>query len=151
MPRWRTMIEPACTSWPSPAFTPRRWPPLSRPFFELEPAFLWAMVGYSSFVASVASSAGFFALAGFAAVVSAFAAVLVERLEPLADDLVEVLSSPACVRDAVVLGLAVVELFEAALVAVAFVVVLRPLVDFDSAVDAEPSLAASAWSAVAFL
>ena len=43
MPRWRTMIEPAETSWPSPALTPRRWPTLSRPFFELEPAFLCAM------------------------------------------------------------------------------------------------------------
>ena len=32
MPRWRTMIEPAGTSWPSPALTPRRWPTLSRPF-----------------------------------------------------------------------------------------------------------------------
>src|SRR6202142_2455621 len=37
------MIEPAGTSWPSPAFTPSRWPTLSRPFFEPEPAFLWAM------------------------------------------------------------------------------------------------------------
>ena len=42
MPRWRTMIEPAETSWPSPALTPRRWPTLSRPFLELEPAFLCA-------------------------------------------------------------------------------------------------------------
>ena len=49
MPRWRTMIEPAETSWPSPAFTPRRWPTLSRPFFELEPAFLCAISDYSSF------------------------------------------------------------------------------------------------------
>ena len=32
MPRWRTMIEPAVTSWPSPALTPSRWPTLSRPF-----------------------------------------------------------------------------------------------------------------------
>src|SRR3954467_14110831 len=45
MPRWRTMIEPAGTSCPSPALTPSRWPTLSRPFFELEPAFLWAMLG----------------------------------------------------------------------------------------------------------
>src|SRR5687768_6759479 len=37
------MIEPAGTSWPSPALTPRRWPTLSRPFLELEPAFLWAI------------------------------------------------------------------------------------------------------------
>src|SRR5256885_15880680 len=49
MPRCRTMIDPAVTSWPSPALTPRRWPTLSRPFFELEPAFLWAIACYSSF------------------------------------------------------------------------------------------------------
>src|SRR6185436_12397852 len=50
MPRWRTRMEPACTTWPSPTLTPRRWPTLSRPFFELEPAFLCAMA-YSSFLA----------------------------------------------------------------------------------------------------
>src|SRR3954453_18389926 len=44
------MIEPAETSWPSPRLTPRRWPTLSRPFFELEPAFLCAMA-YSAFLA----------------------------------------------------------------------------------------------------
>src|SRR5438045_1886874 len=45
------MIVPAFTSWPSPTFTPRRWPTLSRPFFELEPAFLCAMaVAYDSFL-----------------------------------------------------------------------------------------------------
>jgi len=38
MPRCRTMIEPAVTNWPSPRFMPSRWPTLSRPFFELEPA-----------------------------------------------------------------------------------------------------------------
>src|SRR5512143_222818 len=43
MPRCRTMIEPAETSWPSPALMPSRWPTLSRPFFELEPAFLCAI------------------------------------------------------------------------------------------------------------
>src|ERR1044071_5035296 len=43
------MIDPADTSWPSPALTPRRWPTLSRPFFELEPAFLCAICSYSSF------------------------------------------------------------------------------------------------------
>ena len=43
MPRWRTMIEPAVTSWPSPALTPSRWPTLSRPFLTLPPAFLWAI------------------------------------------------------------------------------------------------------------
>src|SRR5689334_16485284 len=121
MPRWRTMIEPACTSWPSPALTPSRWPTLSRPFLELEPAFLWAMVGYSSFFALVAASAaGFFALVGFSVVASALAAVLVERVDPLAEVLLVVLSSPAWVRDAVVLGLAV--LFEAVLVVLVFAV-----------------------------
>src|SRR5262245_13371779 len=43
MPRWRTMIVPACTAWPSPALMPSRWPTLSRPFLELEPAFLCAI------------------------------------------------------------------------------------------------------------
>ncbi len=43
IPRWRTMIEPAVTSWPSPALTPSRWPTLSRPFLTLPPAFLWAI------------------------------------------------------------------------------------------------------------
>src|SRR3990172_3640162 len=43
MPRWRTRIDPAVTAWPSPTFTPRRWPTLSRPFLELEPAFLCAI------------------------------------------------------------------------------------------------------------
>src|SRR5687768_17862417 len=37
------MIAPARTASPSPAFTPRRWPALSRPFLTLEPAFLWAI------------------------------------------------------------------------------------------------------------
>src|SRR3954465_13121952 len=62
------MIEPAGTSWPSPTFTPRRWPTLSRPFLELEPAFLWAISGYSSFfvrlrfgAADVSSVAAFLA------------------------------------------------------------------------------------------
>src|SRR3954471_8123499 len=50
MPRCRTMIEPAGTSWPSPTLTPSRWPTLSRPFFELEPAFLCAMDQASFFV-----------------------------------------------------------------------------------------------------
>src|SRR6266545_4630586 len=67
------MIEPALTSCPSPAFTPRRWPTLSRPFLELEPAFLWAMsqssfpvrelrlgaeLDVASFLSAVASPAG---------------------------------------------------------------------------------------------
>src|SRR5512146_1721597 len=44
------MIVPALTSWPPPALTPRRWPTLSRPFFELDPAFLWAIAYASSFL-----------------------------------------------------------------------------------------------------
>src|SRR5450759_2589368 len=62
-PRWRTMIEPAGTSWPSPTFTPRRWPTESRPFFELEPAFLWA-IDQSSFFAARARLAAGFAVSG---------------------------------------------------------------------------------------
>src|SRR5260221_11382143 len=52
------MIEPAGTSWPSPAFTPSRWPTLSRPFLTLPPAFLWA-IGYLSFGARVVFGAAF--------------------------------------------------------------------------------------------
>src|SRR5688572_13215440 len=66
MPRWRTMIEPADTSWPSPAFTPRRWPTLSRPFFELEPAFLCA-IDYSFAFLAAGLAAVVFLVAGFAA------------------------------------------------------------------------------------
>src|SRR5215203_6717780 len=89
MPRWRTMIDPAGTSWPSPHFTPRRWPTLSRPFLTLPPAFLWA-IAYSSFLVArglaafvgaapaspSAASALALAVAGFFVVVlaSAFAA-----------------------------------------------------------------------------
>src|SRR5258705_13952537 len=58
MPRWRTMIEPAGTSWPSPALTPSRWPTLSRPFLTLPPAFLWA-IAYLSFGALVVFGAAF--------------------------------------------------------------------------------------------
>src|SRR5207244_10835859 len=52
------MIEPAGTSWPSPAFTPSRWPTLSRPFLTLPPAFLWA-IAYLSFGARVVFGAAF--------------------------------------------------------------------------------------------
>src|SRR4029079_10884353 len=62
---WRTMIEPAGTSWPSPTLTPRRWPTESRPFFELEPAFLWAIRSYSSFLGARFGLAAVL-LAGFA-------------------------------------------------------------------------------------
>src|SRR3954447_23273978 len=100
MPRWQTMIEPACASWPSPALTPSRWPTLSRPFLELEPAFLWA-IGYSSFIASVSAvssvcAAGLAALVGFAVAVSGFAAAVLLFAAVLL--LGAVLSSPACVR-----------------------------------------------------
>src|SRR5580765_7508703 len=52
------MIEPAGTSWPSPAFTPSRCPTLSRPFLTLPPAFLWA-IAYLSFGARVVFGAAF--------------------------------------------------------------------------------------------
>src|SRR5688572_5424922 len=68
IPRCRTMIEPAGTSCPSPTFTPRRWPALSRPFFELEPAFLWAMSSYSSFFVRLRFGAAFVWGAGVFAV-----------------------------------------------------------------------------------
>src|SRR5580765_2349971 len=61
------MIEPAGTSWPSPAFTPSRCPTLSRPFLTLPPAFLWA-IAYLSFGAAflvVLSSAAEALAAGF--------------------------------------------------------------------------------------
>src|SRR5664279_5798740 len=82
IPRWRTMIEPAGTSWPSPTFTPSRWPTESRPFFELEPAFLWAIDQSSFFAARGRLAAGFavsgagvfpLAAAGFALPVAGFA------------------------------------------------------------------------------
>src|SRR5512146_3427405 len=81
------MIVPALTSWPSPALTPRRWPTLSRPFFELDPAFLWAIAYASSFLEArgrlgvsglAASAAGALARPRFGASVglaSAFVAV----------------------------------------------------------------------------
>src|SRR5215813_2339846 len=43
VPRWRTMMLPAGTTWPPKRFTPRRWPGESRPLRELPPAFLCAM------------------------------------------------------------------------------------------------------------
>src|SRR5258706_14753751 len=86
MPRWRTMIAPAGTSWPSPALTPSRWPTLSRPFLTLEPAFLCA-IGYLSFFARARVplwpallSAGL----AFDALVSLAFAPLVEALAPRA-------------------------------------------------------------------
>src|SRR5437773_1326758 len=72
------MIVPEWTSWPSPALTPNRWPTLSRPFFELEPAFLWAIAGYSSFLVARVR----FGVAGLGAVVatSGLGAVLAASL-----------------------------------------------------------------------
>src|SRR3954462_10900806 len=78
MPRWRTRIHAALTSWPSPAFTPSRWPTLARPFFELEPAVLWAIDQASLFGlrleglwSVLARAAGFFAAAFALALASA--------------------------------------------------------------------------------
>src|SRR4051812_38814250 len=76
MPRCRTMIEPAGTSWPSPTLTPSRWPTLSRPFFELEPAFLCAM-DQASFLVELERRAGAFSVVVLVLVfVSALAAGL---------------------------------------------------------------------------
>src|SRR5512143_111019 len=70
------MIVPALTSWPSPALTPRRWPTLSRPFFELDPAFLWA-IGYAS---SFLEARGRFVVSGLAGVSASAAAFVRPRL-----------------------------------------------------------------------
>src|SRR5215813_7958442 len=43
VPRWRTRMLPAGTTWPPKRFTPRRWPGESRPLRELPPAFLCAI------------------------------------------------------------------------------------------------------------
>src|SRR5688500_1565423 len=74
LPRWRTMIVPDRTYWPSPRLTPSRLPALSRPFLLDEPAFLCA-IDYSfdsAFLAGLRRrGAGF---AGASSVASAFAA-----------------------------------------------------------------------------
>ena len=46
MPRWRTRISPALTSWPPYRFTPSRCAAESRPLRELDAPFLWAMAAY---------------------------------------------------------------------------------------------------------
>jgi hypothetical protein len=47
VPRWRTMISPALTTWPPKRFTPRRWAFESRPLrVELAP-FLCAICFFS--------------------------------------------------------------------------------------------------------
>src|SRR5215208_5705054 len=43
VPRWRTMISPALTSWPPKRLTPRRWALESRPLRDDEAPFLCAM------------------------------------------------------------------------------------------------------------
>src|SRR5690242_3433282 len=43
VPRWRTMISPALTSWPPKRLTPRRWAFESRPFLVDAAPFLCAM------------------------------------------------------------------------------------------------------------
>src|SRR4051794_25229169 len=43
VPRWRTMISPALTTWPPKRFTPRRWEFESRPFLVEAAPFLCAI------------------------------------------------------------------------------------------------------------
>src|SRR3954462_12214115 len=43
VPRWRTMISPALTTWPPKRFTPSRWALESRPLRDDEAPFLCAM------------------------------------------------------------------------------------------------------------
>src|SRR3954451_13526968 len=43
VPRWRTMISPALTTWPPKRFTPRRWALESRPLRDDDAPFLCAM------------------------------------------------------------------------------------------------------------
>src|SRR3954449_7847824 len=43
VPRWRTMISPALTTWPPKRLTPRRWALESRPLRDDEAPFLCAM------------------------------------------------------------------------------------------------------------
>src|SRR5439155_8258523 len=45
VPRWRTRISPALTTWPPNRFTPRRLALESRPLRELDAPFLCAMAG----------------------------------------------------------------------------------------------------------
>src|SRR5215217_8832015 len=45
VPRWRTMISPALTTWPPKRLTPRRWAFESRPLRDDEAPFLCAMSG----------------------------------------------------------------------------------------------------------
>src|SRR5260370_4843268 len=45
VPRWRTMISPALTTWPPNLLTPSRWALESRPFLLDEAPFLCAISG----------------------------------------------------------------------------------------------------------
>src|SRR5262249_56531460 len=78
VPRWRTMMLPAGTSWPPKRFTPRRWPGESRPLRELPPAFLCAIAGYSflAFAAFVLAASGLVPPAAAAFLAGAFFAFL---------------------------------------------------------------------------
>src|SRR5438309_7051212 len=86
VPRWRTMIIPAFTVWPSNNFTPRRFAFESRPLREEPRPFLCAIYVPFFFAAGLRVgaffAAGFFAGAfGFAAAFgsSFFAAAVLER------------------------------------------------------------------------
>src|SRR5260221_1345954 len=114
------MIEPAGTSWPSPAFTPSRWPTLSRPFLTLPPAFLWA-IAYLSFGARVVFG-------------SAFGAAFFVVLSSAADALAAGFFGAAFAAVA----------FGTVLAAEAFCFTLVAFFDFASAVTDFSSLAASA-------
>src|SRR4051794_4585361 len=47
VPRWRTRISPALTSWPPKRLTPRYWGFESRPLRELDAPFLCAIASQS--------------------------------------------------------------------------------------------------------
>src|SRR4051794_29008971 len=94
MPRWRTMIAPAWTAWPSPAFIPSRWPTLSRPFLTEPPAFLCAIdrsspyfcVFFGADFAAVARARGLGLAAVFALSPAPVVSLFAVRLEALAAD-----------------------------------------------------------------
>src|SRR5215813_1518635 len=79
VPRWRTRMLPAGTTWPPKRFTPRRWPGESRPLRELPPAFLCAIAGYS-FLAFAALGLAAFGFAALGLVSPAAAAFLAGAL-----------------------------------------------------------------------
>src|SRR6266404_250586 len=129
------MIEPAGTSWPSPAFTPSRWPTLSRPFLTLPPAFLWA-IAYLSFVARVVFGA-------------AFGAAFLVVLSSAADAMAAGFFGAAFAAD---FGAALAgAVFASAFAAVAFGFAVEAFVGFASAGADLASLAARAASTAACL